>query len=136
MNKLEEKVARLSEILSEELKKRRFELNASKTEIATSSLISRPTLTEIEAGNSSPSINTLMKLSHALKLSLPKLIESVYKDYESDPNCNLLSEEQEPYGIKSKPAVDDQLEEALLKIRKKSQKSDYFKDSVISLSRL
>lgn len=67
----------LGKIIAFNLKKLRTERNLSLGQLATESGISKTMLSDIEKGNSNPTINTIWKIANGLKVPYTKLIDGV-----------------------------------------------------------
>lgn len=67
----------LSKIIAFNLKKLRTERNLSLGQLAAESGISKTMLSDIEKGNSNPTINTIWKIANGLKVPYTKLIDGV-----------------------------------------------------------
>lgn len=67
----------LGKIIALNLKKLRTERNLSLGQLATQAGISKTMLSDIEKGNSNPTINTIWKIANGLKVPYTKLIDDV-----------------------------------------------------------
>lgn len=67
----------LGKIIALNLKKLRTERNLSLGQLAAESGISKTMLSDIEKGNSNPTINTIWKIANGLKVPYTKLIDGV-----------------------------------------------------------
>lgn len=64
----------VSKIISLNIKKLREKQNLSQAQLAKEGALPRSTIATIETGSSSPSVNTLLKISYALGVSLDELV--------------------------------------------------------------
>lgn len=67
----------LGQIIAFNLKKLRKDRNLSLGQLATESGISKTMLSDIEKGNSNPTINTIWKIANGLKVPYTKLIDGI-----------------------------------------------------------
>lgn len=70
----------LGKMIAQNLKQLRTERNLSLGDLAKASGISKAMLSDIEKGNSNPTINTIWKIANGLKVSYTKLIDSVDRE--------------------------------------------------------
>lgn len=70
----------LGEIIAQNLKKLRKERGFSLGELSRESGISKAMLSDIEKGNSNPTINTIWKIANGLKVPYTKLIDCVEQE--------------------------------------------------------
>lgn len=115
------------QLISRELKSLRIESTRSRNDFSKVSQLSRHTITEVEEGNTQPTIGTLMKMTDALGVNCQYLFSKV----EGESVLPVSDEHTESF------VEDDQdLEKALYKLRRKCQTNPDLRSSIISLSRV
>ena len=77
----------LGKIIGENLRRLRTERNLSLGQLAKTSEISKGILSEIEKGNSNPTINTILKIADGLSIPYTALLEEPQKE------CDLIRKE-------------------------------------------
>lgn len=77
----------LGKIIGENLRRLRTERNLSLGQLAKTSEISKGILSEIEKGNSNPTINTILKIADGLSIPYTALLE------EPEKECDLVRKE-------------------------------------------
>lgn len=72
---------RIERVFGEVLRRLRTEKGLSQEELADESELHRTYVSQIERGLKSPSLETMRRLAVALGISLPKLMDQVWKDH-------------------------------------------------------
>jgi transcriptional regulator with XRE-family HTH domain len=67
--------SKLASVIAKNIESIRLKRGLTQVELAQKAKISQPALHKIEAGKSSPSIETLEKIANALKVSVSELIK-------------------------------------------------------------
>ncbi|ETT61287.1 hypothetical protein BSK66_27725 [Paenibacillus odorifer] len=73
------------------LKRKRIEQKLNTVQLSKSSGVSQSTISDIEAGNRSPTVNTLEKLCMALNISLQEIFPYSQESFLSEDESELLT---------------------------------------------
>lgn len=112
------------------LKNKRLELDLSVSDVALKSGLSRNAITKSEDGISSPSLDTFLKILFALNFDFRTLFDEVESTHGKFQN--ILEDSK----ITPVEPLDEELGEAVTKLKNKSVSNDHLRTALIELSKL